>query len=108
MATLDEQYLQIIADQRTNLVQLQENFNKSCDQITLKYQTQLQQIPIAELDNRKKVLEAQKKDLDEALKVFKTAVDKSSHATREALENIHRQREAQKLEQIEKELLNLK
>lgn len=102
MPTLDEQYNQIINDQRDYLAKLQEAFNKRCDEITKQAEAKLAQIPENDTENRKKIFAEQKKQLDEALKQLKQEIEASGTKTRKKLEEIHTKREESKLAELEK------
>lgn len=102
MPTLDEQYNQSINQQRDYLSKLQDAFNKRCDEITKYAEATLAQTPETDNENRKKIYEAQKKQLDEALLQLKQEIEISSNKTRRKLEEIHTQREAAKLRELEK------
>jgi len=101
MASLDEEYNQAINNQRDYLARLQDAFNKHCDEITTNAQNKLKTIPETNPETRQQVFEEQKKLLDEALAQLKTEIDTSTGKTRKKLEDIHTQREAEKIKQLE-------
>ncbi len=101
MATLDEQYLQQVNEQRNYLQQLQEAFNRHCDGITAEAQKRLAAIAETDKAARAAVIEDQKKKLAEALANLKAEIEKTSNAVRRRLEEINRQREEFKLNEIE-------
>lgn len=104
MATIDEQYLQIISDQRGYLNKLQEAFNTHCDQITKEAEDKLAQIPATDTEARKKILIAQKTDLDKALNEFKQELNYSNGKIRKKLEELYTQKEVQKLDNLEAQI----
>jgi phenylalanyl-tRNA synthetase alpha subunit len=101
MATLDEQYMQAVTEQRNYLAQLQEAFKKHCEEITAEAQQKIAIIPETNLPERQAAFEEQKKKLEEALNQLKSEMDKSMLMTRQKLEGIHTQREAQQLLELE-------
>ena len=107
MATLDELYTQIINEQRNYLAQIQENFNKQCDQITVEAEKKLESIPFLNTAERQKILQEQKQQFDQALANFKNEINVSSAKVRKRLEEINSQREAQKIAEIEEKIKKL-
>ncbi|MFA6521638.1 MAG: hypothetical protein WCT53_04615 [Candidatus Gracilibacteria bacterium] len=105
--TLDEQYQQTIDDQRTHLMQMQEDFNKVCDAAKVKAQEKLKQIPEDKKEERETVLKEQKATLEEALHKLKTDVDQSTKATMKKLEVIVSEKEKQILSDLETQMANL-
>jgi argininosuccinate lyase len=102
MPTLDEQYNQAAEDQKNYLLQIQTAFNQHCSEITELAKVKLSQIPESDMENRNKVTEEQKQKLSEALQQLKTEINTRSTNTRIKLEQIHSQREAIKLQELEK------
>ncbi|HLG26024.1 MAG TPA: hypothetical protein VI588_04565 [Candidatus Gracilibacteria bacterium] len=101
MATLDELYTQTISEHRDYLAKLQSAFNQHCDEITKIAKDKMKAVPETEVETRKKIFGEQKKELDEALANLKTEIDSSNAKTRKKLEEIHTQREAIKLKELE-------
>ena len=101
MSVLDDQYNKTVNDQRDYLAKLQEAFNQHCDSITAEAQKKLAAIPEKNLEERKKVFDDQKKQLDEALAQLKKEIDNSHNQVRKKLEEIHRQREEERIKQLE-------
>ncbi len=106
MPTLDEQFLQTINQQRDYLAKLQETFDKQCDEITAKAKVKLATIPAENVEDKNKIVQEQKIELDQALETFKNEVTHSNSVTRKKLEDIHSQREAAVLLQLEEEMKN--
>lgn len=102
--TLDEQYQQIIDDQRTYLLKLQDDFNKKCDEAKVKAQEKLKKVPEDDKEAREAVLNEQKAELEEALHVLKSEVDHSTRGIMKKLEEIVRQKEQQVLSDLERQM----
>ena len=101
MSALDDLYNKTVNDQRDYLTKLQTAFNSHCEGITAEAQKKLSAIPETDTQSRKLIFENQKKQLDEALGSLKKEIDSSSMKVRKKLEDIHRQREEEKLTEIE-------
>jgi len=102
MATLDEQYLQAVNEQRNYLAQLQEAFKKHCDEINAEALQKLSALPETNLPSRQAAFEEQKNKLGEALNQLKLEMDRSMTGSRKKLEDIHTLREAEQLTKLEK------
>lgn len=105
--TLDEQYQKTIDDQRAFLMQLQTDFNKTCDVAKENAQKKLKEIPETDKENREEVLKGQKSELEAALHILKTEVDRSTRETMKKLEEIIREKEKQTLSDLETQIANL-
>lgn len=105
--TLDEQYQQIIDDQRTYLLKLQDDFNKKCDEAKVRAQEKLKKVPEDNKEGREAVLKEQKEELEEALHILKSEVDHSTRGTMKKLEEIVRQKEQQVLSDLEAQIAKL-
>jgi hypothetical protein len=101
MSVLDDQYNQAINQHRDYLAKLQTAFNAHCDQITAAAQKQLQAIPETSAEARQAVMAEQKKQMEAALSQLKAEIDLSTNKNRRVLEEIHAQREAQRLAELE-------
>lgn len=107
MPTTDELYTQTINEQRVHLAQLQEAFNKLCDEITSQAKQKLTTIPEDALEERKKIFEEQKNKLEEALNKLRRDIATSGNQTRRKLEELHTQRETQTIDALEKQILTI-
>jgi len=101
MSQLDDQYNQTINQHRDYLAKLQTAFNERCNQITEAAQKQLQAIPETSLEARNAVMTEQKKQMEDALNQLQSEINLSTGKTRRALEDIHAQREALRLQELE-------
>ena len=105
--TLDEQYQKIIDDQRTHLLKIQDDFNAACDNSKAQAQKRLGEVAPENKEAREQILKDQKQELETALKTLKQLVDHSTRETMKKLEDIVRQKEAQLLGDLEKQLAAL-
>ncbi|KKU80070.1 MAG: hypothetical protein UY05_C0015G0013 [Candidatus Peregrinibacteria bacterium GW2011_GWA2_47_7] len=105
--TLDEQYQKTIDDQRTHLMELQEAFNKKCDEAKVTAQEKLKGVGELDSTGKEAILKDQQATLDAALAELKGEIDHSTRATMRALEAIMRQKEQQILADLEKQLTTL-
>ena len=101
MSALDDLYNKTVNDQRDYLAKLQQAFNQHCDEITAVAQKKLTETPETDLQTRKNIFDEQKKQLDEALALLKKEIDASHGRVRKKLEEIHSQREQEKIMQLE-------
>lgn len=108
MSALDDQYNKTVNDQRDYLLQLQQAFNQHCDGITAETQKKLTVIPESNLEERKRIFDDQKKQLDDTLAQLKKEIDASHAKVRKKLEDIHRQREEERITQLEQIMDQLK
>lgn len=108
MATIDEQYQQLINEQRGYLNKLQEAFNTHCDQITKEAEDKIANIPKTDPESQKKILITQKTGLDNALNEFKRELNNSTGKTRKKLEELYTQKELEKLEKLEAQIQKIK
>ena len=107
MPTTDELYTQTINEQRAYLANLQETFNKTCDEITAQAKQKLAEVPEENLEERKKIFEEQKNKLEEALNNLRRDITVSGNKTRRKLEELHAQREANSIDALEKQILTI-
>lgn len=105
--TLDEQYQQTIDDQRAHLLELQEKFNKVCDEAKEIAQEKLKAVAPDDKASRELILKEQKATLEAGLHDLKTAINESTRSTMRKLEEIMRQKEQLLLQDLEKELAAL-
>ena len=108
MSALDDQYNKTVSDQRDYLMQLQQAFNQHCDGITAEAQKKLAATPETNLEERKRIFDDQKKQLDDALAQLKKEIDTSHTKVRNKLEEIHRKREEERITQLEQIMDKLK
>jgi phenylalanyl-tRNA synthetase alpha subunit len=101
MPTLNEQYNQAAEEQKNHLMQIQSAFNQHCAEITEQAKLKLSQIPESDTENRQIIIEEQKQKLAETLLQLKKEINLSGNKTRKQLEQIHAQRELQKLQDLE-------
>lgn len=107
MATIDEQYKQLIQGQRDYLVKLQEAFNKRCDEVATQTNEKLKAVPEADTEGRKKIFDEQKMLLDQALNQLKNEVNRSGGDVRRKLEELYAQKEVAVLGSLENDIKNL-
>lgn len=107
MPTFDEQYQQVINTQREHLTKVQADFNTACEAAKTKAKEKLKNVPLEDKAGREAVLQAEKKELDEALHVLKLEVDHSTKETMRKLEEIIHEKEKLFLEKLEDELSKL-
>ncbi len=107
MSNLNDQYNQIVEQQRDYLNKVQAAFDQRCDEITQIAQEKLAKIPEENRAERQKVFEEQKKQLNEALTQLRTAIDHSGTQTRIHLENMHTKREEEKIKELEEMIKKL-
>ncbi len=101
MPDLNVIYLQTIDEHKDYLTKLQEAFNIHCAQITAQTQQRLKEIPENDIESRGKIIEEQKKLLDEALSQLKKEINESGAKNRKKLEEIHTLRENMKIKELE-------
>jgi hypothetical protein len=107
-AALDEKYNQLINEHRNYLMQVQDAFNKHCDQITAETEAKLTQVPESNQEGRQPIFEEHKKKLATALGEMRTLITKSTNMVRSKLEEIHTEREAEQLQKLEDFMKTLK
>jgi len=107
MPTIDEQYKQVIQAQREYLLQIQNAFNKRCDEVAAMTNEKLKVVPETDLDGRKKIFDEQKKNLDEALNQLKNEVNRSSTEVRKKLEDLYTQRDVGIIANLENDMKTL-
>lgn len=105
--TLDELYELTVSRHRDYLVRLQTAFNNHCDEIALKTEAQLKNVPENDSESRKEIYAAQKKELDEALTGLKKEISSTLQKMRKKLEEINQQKENMKINELESMLQNL-
>lgn len=105
--TLDQLYTETINMQRDHLAALQEDFNRLCDQIAVKTENKIKEVPKKDKKTRQKIYNEQKEELDRALNKLKRDVDESSKKTRKKLEEINALRESKELKELEDLIQNI-
>lgn len=105
--TLDEQYQKVIDDQRSHLMNVQEEFNKACDRAKAKAQEKLKNVAPDNKEAKEAVLKEQKAELEVSLHTLKMEVDHSTRDTMKKLEGIVHEKEKFILEDLEKQLAAL-
>lgn len=105
--TLDEQYQKTIDDQRAYLLKLQDDFNKACDGAKAKAQEKLKITPEDNKEKKEEILKEQKGELENALHILKTEIDRSTRETMKQLEKIITEKEKTVLENLEKQMSTL-
>ncbi|MCC7196953.1 hypothetical protein IT413_02025 [Candidatus Peregrinibacteria bacterium] len=108
MSALDDKYNQLINEHRNYLIQVQEAFNKHCDEITAETQAKIAQIPETSQEARQPIFEEHKKKLATALSEMRALITKSTNMVRLKLEEIHTEREALQLKRLEDFMNTLK
>lgn len=102
--TLDEQYQKTIDDQRTHLLQLQEEFNAECDKAKVRAQEKIKALAPGDKEGREAALKEQKEELNAALSQLKISIDTSTRHTMRTLESIITQKEQEILKDMEKQI----
>jgi len=108
MSALDDKYTKLINEHRAYLAQVQDAFNKHCDEITAETQAKIAQIPDGNQDARQPIFEEHKKKLAEALSQMRLLINKSTTMVRLKLEEIHTEREGEQLQKLENFMNSLK
>lgn len=107
-AALDEKYNQLINEHRNYLIQIQDAFNKHCDDLTAETEAKLAQIPESNQEGRQPIFEDHKKKLANSLSEMRALINKSTNMVRLKLEEIHTEREAEQLKRLEDFMNTLK
>lgn len=104
---LNKLYQKTIDDQRSNLMELQNQFNARCDEIKKKAEEKLKGVKPDDKEGQTAVLQEQKGELEVALSWLKQEVNQSTRKTMRKLEEIQREREKVMLEDLEKQLSSI-
>ena len=103
---LDRIYNATVDHHRAYLNKLHQAFNKRCEKIRQDAHQKIDQTDENDKEVRKKILEEEKRQLDQTLAELKYAVSKSSREAREKLEEIENKRDQSAVD-LEKELATL-
>jgi len=100
---LDQKYSGAIASHKAYLSQLQDAFDKHCDEIGAETKAKLAELPEEDEEARKKIMEEEQAQLAKTLAELKQVVNQSNRAVYKKLEDIENQRSAKTLD-LEAEL----
>jgi hypothetical protein len=95
---LDQLYSESIASHKSYLTQLQAAFDKHCDEIGEATKAKLAETPEEDEEARKKTMEEEHAQLDQALAELKQVINQSNKAVYKKLEEIENQRSAKTLD----------
>ena len=95
---LDQLYSDSIASHKMYLIQLQAAFDRHCDEIGEATKAKLGETPEEEEETRKKIMEEEHAQLNQALAELKQVINQSNKAVYKKLEEIENQRSAKVLD----------
>lgn len=100
MSQLDELYQKAILEQKNYLSQIQDAFNKHCEQMMQEAVAKLKLMPEGS-PMRQQIFDEYKKQVAESLGQLRTESDNSTNRSRRKLEEIYRQLEEEQLQMLE-------
>ncbi|MEK7529105.1 MAG: hypothetical protein AAB592_05030 [Patescibacteria group bacterium] len=104
---LDAIYQETIDKQRAHLMALQEDFNGKCEAAKKVAEDKIALLSADDKAKKEEVLQEEKTVLEEALKILKSEVDRSTRETMKTLEAINNERERTILEDLERQIAAL-